>query len=166
MINLIAKANNDVISWCRCSSALAGLPGQLGCPWCGCGWLLNCTTCDKSFTYGRIVRVEYSYADFVRADMRSKGYEATDIDIKSDADLYHEMLSDFRHGDEVIYFDGCFFRVEETDVKFEGLFANHQFSQLPHFEAKLNPSILRTILGDKKYWIDREHPSSLRPAFG
>jgi len=46
----LVKASNDLISHCKCEYAPIGAPGQMDCPWCGCGWLFLCPKCRRAFT--------------------------------------------------------------------------------------------------------------------
>jgi hypothetical protein len=46
----LRKANDDFVSHCKCPKAdsLISSPGQMDCPWCGCGWLFICSRCNKA----------------------------------------------------------------------------------------------------------------------
>ncbi len=35
----LVKANDDLVSHCRCERTFIGAPSQIDCPWCGCGWV-------------------------------------------------------------------------------------------------------------------------------
>ncbi len=38
--------------------ALVTAPSQMGCPWCGCGWLFVCSRCRMEFTFTEAAEVE------------------------------------------------------------------------------------------------------------
>ena len=59
----LRKANDDLVSNCRCAKAeaLITAPCQMDCPWCGCGWLFICSHCRKAFTFAEAFEVEESW---------------------------------------------------------------------------------------------------------
>jgi hypothetical protein len=59
----LAKANDDLVSHCRCArpDALISSPCQMDCPWCGCGWLFICSRCRKAFTFAQAVEVNETW---------------------------------------------------------------------------------------------------------
>src|SRR5438874_12347121 len=61
----LRKANDDLVSHCGCdlTDALISSPGQLDCPWCGCGWLFVCKQCRKAFTFAEGVEIDESWED-------------------------------------------------------------------------------------------------------
>lgn len=159
MIKYVAKANDDVLSHCTCESPLAAVPGQLDCPWCGCGWLICCAECGRAFVYGRIVETNDTYESLVAADYKRRGFKTiTDDDIKNDAAMLAELLEPFDVGETVVYLDGLFFRLHERDLAFTGIFSKHDFGELPHAVAVREPTYLRSVLGNRTYWFDRERP--------
>ena len=156
MIKLLAKANDDVLSHCQCSTPLASLPGQLDCPWCGCGWLIGCTQCRRAFTYSRVVEVETDYEIFVQGDRRRGKYDDFDPSELKDCALWlEETLADIPVGRTVVYLDGMYFDVDAEPGLFKGLYALHELQHLPHFEALTRPSLLRATLGERSYWLER-----------
>lgn len=156
MVKYIAKANDEVISHCQCSDALAAGPSQLDCPWCGCGWLISCIKCRKAFTFGRVVEVDRTYADIARDDFTARGSSFDEEDIAGGAEWLAEAMADFNVGDIVVYLDGSFLKLDTTNFSYDGWFAQHDFDQLPHAAALKQPSALRDILANKQYWFDRE----------
>jgi hypothetical protein len=161
MIKLLAKASDDVLSHCQCSTPLASLPGQLDCPWCGCGWLISCTQCRRAFTYARVVEVETDYETYVQDDRRRGGYADYDPSELNDcASWLEDTLADIPVGKTVVYLDGMYFDVGANPGAFEGLYALHALERLPHFEALRTPALLRATLGELSYWLERALPES------
>jgi hypothetical protein len=152
----LEKANNDTLSFCQCESALASVPGQLDCPWCGCGYLISCTYCRKSFTYARVVEIDMTYAEILTADRKRGGYDATVDVVKSQADWLADVMQDFETGDLVVYFDGFFLKLDAADLELEGIFADHRLARLPHYDALSEPVALVGTLGNVEYWLSRE----------
>src|SRR5437868_4230473 len=71
--NYLRKANDDFVSHCKCNKvdALISSPGQMDCPWYGCGWLFVCNQCRRAFTFAEAVEVEESWE--VTADRSIRG---------------------------------------------------------------------------------------------
>ncbi len=157
MPNIIEKANNDGISWCECVEAIAAFPGQMDCPWCGCGWLFTCTTCRKAFTYGRIAETD-DLMSFLREDMKNAGMVPSVKVVTERNNFLVRQLKPFKVGDEVIYLDGRFFSVDKAPARFEGLHAKHSLKELPH--RARSSEVLTEILGDVAYWQERALPGS------
>ncbi len=156
MVRYIAKANNDVISDCKCADALAAGPAQLDCPWCSCGWLLTCIKCRKDFTFGRVVDVDRSYASIVREDFTNRGEAASEDEVTDGAEWMAEALADLKIGDTVVYLDGSYLPLDTTNFAYDGWHAQHDFDRLPHAVALEHPNALRETLGVKSYWDERE----------
>jgi hypothetical protein len=159
MIKLLAKANDDVLSHCRCTSSLASIPGQLDCPWCGCGWLIGCTQCRRVFTYACVVEVDTDYQAHVQSDRRRGGYADFDPPELADcASWLEDTLADIPVGATVVYLDGMYFEVDDKPGRFEGIYALHDLPCLPHHAALTDPAGLRATLGEPSYWVDRARP--------
>ena len=157
MIKYVGKANDDVLSFCTCQDALADVPGQLDCPWCGCGWMIGCMKCRKAFVYGRVVEIDSDYVTLVREDTRTSGFERDADEIRDIAEWMGAAMADFEVGQMVVYLDGYYLPID-TAGEIEGLYARHTFSSLPHKDAHLAPGVLEATLGDVRYWTDRERP--------
>jgi hypothetical protein len=61
-------------------------------------------------------------------------------------------------GDIVVYLDGSYWTADSTEVAFDGLYASHNLERLPHAEALSDPAHLDRMLGNPRYWLDRERP--------
>jgi hypothetical protein len=42
------------------------------------------------------------------------------------------------------------------NLRFEGYYATHDLVELPHATALREPNALRAMLGEKRYWLERE----------
>lgn len=123
---------------------------------CGCGYLIGCIKCRKTFTFARVVDVDRSYADIVREDFTARGAAFDDEDVENGAEWMAAALADTAVGDIVVYLDGAFLRLDTTNFAYDGWFAQHDFDQLPHAQALKQPTALQDTLGDKEYWLERE----------
>ncbi len=159
MPKFLFKANDDVISHCRCVGAPAMSTGQLDCPWCGCGWLIACSVCAKSFTYGVIRETEVPVVELGRRELRRRGLEnVSDQEIEDWAEAMESEFARFDLGQTVVYLDGHYWPLDARDIAFEGYFARHDLKRLPHAEALDRPEALMDLLADKSYWLERELP--------
>ncbi len=162
MTKFLFKANDDVISHCTCPAgeARAMSTAQLDCPWCGCGWLIPCVKCGKSFTYGVIKETDMDIMDIARTEVKARNLtdHITEEDIKDWAKAMAEDFNRFDVGQKVIYLDGSYFPLDAKNIEFDGYFAHHKLETLPHAEAIKNPSKLKEILYNKDYWFERELP--------
>jgi len=153
------KANDDVLSHCRCEGAPAMSEGQLDCPWCGCGWLIACSQCRKSFTFAEVRETDIPLLELGRREAEARGLkDITDEQVADWAEGMADTLSYFEIGDIVVYLDGLYWRIDETDIAFKGFYAAHDLKRLPHVEALNDPGHLDRMLGDPNYWFDRELP--------
>jgi len=153
------KANDDVLSHCTCTGAPAMSEQQLDCPWCGCGWMIPCSQCGKSFIFAEVRETDIPLLELGRREVEARGLEdITDEQVADWAEGMAETLSRFEVGDIVVYLDGFYWRINETDIAFEGFFAAHDLERLPHAEALDDPDHLDRMLGDPNYWLDRERP--------
>ena len=160
MVKWFAKANDDVLSHCRCSDTLAATTGQTDCPWCGCGWLISCRECHKAFVFAKIVEVDATYDQLLAEDAQRRGLKSvTQDDIRDVAASMERALAPFPIGATIVYLDGEYFLVDATNIEFEGLYARHKLERLPHAIALEQPEHLRAFLSDTKYWLAHERPN-------
>ncbi|MCA8970594.1 MAG: hypothetical protein KDC95_12445 [Planctomycetes bacterium] len=156
MTKYLFKANDDVLSFCDCKDEPAMSTGQLDCPWCGCGWMIACSKCAKSYIFAEVRETDESLRDIGRRVLARQGYgDITDEELQEWCEHMEESLEDFDTGDVVVYLDGEYLRVDEKDVRFEGYYASHDLKELPHARALQNPAELKRILGDGEYWRQR-----------
>lgn len=161
MPKFLFKANDDVISHCRCTDSPPAMSsGQLDCPWCGCGWLIACSTCKKSYTYAVVREIDTPLDELARRERTIRKLDDY-VDEEGIADwvtFMTEELEPFSDGQIVVYLDGGYFSVEARDVAFTGIYATHELPVLPHFEALDEPALLDRVLGNPAYWRARERP--------
>lgn len=159
MAKFLFKANDDVLSHCNCQGEPAMSPGQLDCPWCGCGWLICCSKCLKAFTYAVVQETKIPLVELGRREAQARGLrDLTEQDIQDWAKGMGDDLDRFEIGQIVVYLDGEYLSIDAKNISFEGYFAKHSFSTLPHAAALTRPAALRECLGEASYWIDRELP--------
>lgn len=133
--------------------------GQLDCPWCGCGWMIACSKCTKSFIFAEVREIDEPLIDLVRREAAIRGLTSlTEADFLDWAESMTEALAPFAHGDVVVYLDGVYWPVDSTNIEFTGFYASHKLARLPHAEALSDPGHLRAVLGEKSYWTERERP--------
>ena len=151
----IFKANDDVLSFCKCDSQPAMSPGQLDCPWCGCGWLIACSKCTKSYTFAEVKETDLSLEELAHIHYKAYGnMETTESDISNWTEWMAHLLEPLSIGDKVVYMDGHYIPIDTENVKIEGIYAEHEFDKLPHAFSK-DAEELRSYLGDPSYWFDR-----------
>lgn len=151
------KANDDVLSFCSCEGQPAMSTGQLDCPWCGCGWMISCSKCTKSFIFAEVRETDLLLEELGRREVEARDLTTvTDVEISEWAEGMEETLANFDVGDVVVYLDGSYWTVDSKDIEFDGYYASHKLDRLPHAEALSNPQHLEAVLGDEKYWIERE----------
>ena len=157
MPKFLFKANDDVISHCRCENEPAASTTQLDCPWCGCGWLISCSKCLKAFTYGVIRDVDEPIIEIGKREALKRGYDdITEAEHVAWAEAMENEFASYNIGQTVVYIDGSYFPVDASNVAFDGYFARHSFVTLPHWDALTNPAALRSVLGEESYWLSRE----------
>ncbi len=155
----LIKANDDVLSFCDCGNGYAAFPGQLGCPWCGCGWLFSCAECRRAYTFAKVVLVTEPWEDLARADLKARTDEEPGDDaIREWIEFMQGALEPLELGQICVYLDGSVIPVDKKNVAFDGWFATHDLSELPHAAAMAEPALLDRMLGDVSYWEERELP--------
>lgn len=149
----LKKANSDLIDFCDCDDGLIRSPGQMECPWCGCGWLFTSITCRKAFTFAVAVELETGWQDLAKRDLQGFGVkDPSKKDINDWITPMKQMLENVKLGQIYAYIDGCVFQKNSTNIKFEGLYARHKFTQLPHTKALSKPLVEKQVLSNPTYW--------------
>ena len=148
----LAKDNDDLISYCTCEEGLITYPLQVDCPWCGCGWLLACISCRKSFTFARGVEVSESWEELAARDLANGGFMTDDDLIKGWVDAMQSMLADVIPGKRYVYFDGFVVPADEMALRLQGLHRSHDLAFVPQVKALSDPSMFNNILANVGYW--------------
>lgn len=152
----LERANSNGICRCTCERSLVSSPVQMDCPWCGCGWLFTCMTCQKAYTFARGVEVDTPLEDLARRDLtRRRGRDPSDDDVAEWVEWMALMLEDVVPGVTYVYLDGFYLPADTTDLELEGVAAVHSLPTLPHVEALTDPRALSRTLADRAYWLER-----------
>ena len=153
----LARSRNAVCCHCTCKPGLVGVPGQLDCPWCGCGWLFFCITCRKGFTFARPVRVKQTPEELAEADFRGMFKRApSKKELRQWTTALGAFFGKLDEDEEYCYLDGVLVPISQEQVTVKGLFATHALKRLPQVMALKRPAILGTTLEDVDYWTSRE----------
>src|SRR5581483_203439 len=103
----LVKANDDLISHCRCTTAPIAWPAQMDCPWCGCGWLFVCSQCGKPFTFARAELLDEPIEQIARRDLRARrNEEPTPGDIAEWIEAMRILQKGIHPGRAYVYLDG------------------------------------------------------------
>lgn len=158
---VLKKASEDGVCFCTCKEGLVGVPNQLDCPWCGCGWLFCCVTCGKAFTFATPVEVDADLTELVRQDYLRRGYEEDELAelVEPGVEYLTDMYEDLEPGHEYVYLDGAIIdTATEPPIQFEGFAAAHDLAAIPHLAARQDPSQFDATVGDPEYWESRALP--------
>lgn len=153
----LERSSTDGLCFCECERALVAVPDQLGCPWCGCGWLFSCAFCGKAFTYAKPVSVNTPLAEIVERDFLGRGLKKDRSMIREGVDYMEWMLGQVQEGIEYVYFDGYPLPLDIKNIKLEGKFGVHLIKSLPHVKERKVPGTLEKELSRVSYWTRREH---------
>ncbi|MCA9035352.1 MAG: hypothetical protein KDA91_09485 [Planctomycetaceae bacterium] len=157
----LQKLNNDVVSHCSCEDGRVSFPGQMDCPWCGCGWLFSCVTCCKAFTFAKGVELDATWEEVATEAIRNSWEEEpTAEDVASWVEAMQELLECVEVGETYVYLDGAVIPADVDGVEFEGWHSLHKLDMLPQVEAIQNPSIVDDVLANKEYWMQTALPDS------
>jgi hypothetical protein len=151
----LRKANDDLVSHCKCdkADALITNPCQMGCPWCGCGWLFICGRCRKAFTFAEGIEVAESWKETgertVRALFRR---EPEPGEVKDWIAWMKILLEGFEPGERYVYFDGHVIPTTAEGVTVEGMHSRHALDFVPQVAALTDPGVRERLLGSREYW--------------
>ena len=157
----LRKANSDVINHCKCADGYISAPGQMDCPWCGCGWLFTCSVCRKAFTFAEAVEVDFTLEEMAQRDLqhwRRAGTAPSAEDIQGWVDFMRAFLRGVVAGQRYVYLDGVVIPTDAEGVTFEGMHSSHDLAVVPQVEALRDQSIIRDLLSNPRYW----HESALQ----
>lgn len=151
----LRKANDDFISHCRCdkTDALISSPGQMDCPWCGCGWLFICSRCGKAFTFAEAVHVDESWEESAKRRVRFFfKREPEPGEAKEWGEFMRTLLKDIRLGEEYVYLDGWVIPTTAGEVHIEGSHSRHDLEFVPQVAALDDPEVNTKLLSSPDYW--------------
>jgi hypothetical protein len=152
----LVKANNDLVSFCTCARTYIGAPGQMDCPWCGCGWLFICPKCRKAFSFARAEEVSLTWEELAHNDLDGKwGRQPTRQDVEEWIGFMKILLKSVQVGKTYAYIDGWVFPSEGRNIHFEGMHSRHDLSEVPQFAALNDRAALEKTLDKKEYWLAR-----------
>lgn len=142
------------ICFCLClpEEALIAEPGQMDCPWCGCGWLFACTRCRKGFTFAVAKEVPFSLREIARGDITRFGAQLSVLAVDTWVSDMTAMLHGITLGERYAYLDGAVHRADPgLVVRFTGLYGSHLLPRLPHCTPHATSQFLQDMLG-RGYW--------------
>ena len=153
----LVKENDEFISFCDCDQGPVGGPGQMDCPWCGCGWLFTCTQCRKAFSFAKAIETDRTWEELARDDLYGFAKEEPPAaDIANWVDMMQQMTEHIQLGQSYVYLDGFFIPADETDFEVRGWHAKHQFTKVPQVLALEDETIVEQVLGNPDYWTENE----------
>jgi hypothetical protein len=152
----LRKANDDLVSHCRCpkTDALITAPSQRDCPWCGCGWLFICSHCRKAFTFAEAVEVKESWEQ--TADRAIRGLfqrEPEPGQVEEWVGLMKILLKGIRPGEKYVYLDGWVIPTSAEGVRIKGWHSQHDLDFVPQLAALGDPGVRTGLLSAKEYWL-------------
>jgi len=152
----LVKANDDVISYCRCTTAPMAWPAQMDCPWCGCGWLFVCSHCGKPFMFARAEYIDEPIEEIGRRDLLARrNEEPSKEDVAEWVHVMRILQKGIEPGKLYAYLDGFCLPIDEQQIAFEGWAARHDLPHLPHVDALKNANVLDLTIGSERYWRER-----------
>jgi hypothetical protein len=150
----LVKDSNELISHCKCAAALIAAPGQVSCPWCGCGWMFSCVECRKAFTFARAVETDVPWEALALRDLtRFSKKEPSDEEIDGWVEAMRELHADVELGARYVYLDGMYVPTDATSVSFTGWHTTHILDFVPQVAALADPGRIRSILMNPDYWV-------------
>ena len=151
----LRKANSDVIDQCKCSGGYVSSPGQMDCPWCGCGWQFTCSNCRKAFTFADAVEVDFTLEEMAERDLqhwKRAGKKLSAEEVQEWVDFMQLFLRDLELGKRYVYFDGVVIAADADGATFEGFHSSHDLAVVPQVEALRDESIISDLLRNPQYW--------------
>jgi hypothetical protein len=151
----LRKANNDYVSHCNCdkTDALIASPGQLDCPWCGCGWLFICGKCSKAFTFAEGVMVNESWQDTANRTIRVKQQRnPLPGEVEEWIGFMKMLLKEVEPGEQYVYFDGFVIPTTASGITIEGWHSNHDLDVVPQIAALRGDEVWDLRLCSLQWW--------------
>jgi hypothetical protein len=152
----LRKANDDLVSHCRCaaSDALISSPGQMDCPWCGCGWLFICSRCRKAFTFAEAFEINESWERTADRTIRSLYQREPERgEAKEWIGFMKILLKGIQRSQQYVYLDGWVIPTTAQGVHIEGWHSQHDLDLVPHVVALSKPKLQASLLSSREYWM-------------
>lgn len=151
----LRKANDDFVSHCKCvkADALISSPGQMGCPWCGCGWLFICSRCRKAFTFAEGVEIDETWEE--TADRTIRGLyqrEPEPGEVEEWIGFIKILLKGVKPGRRYVYLDSYVIPTTAPGISIQGLHARHELGFVPQVAAMTDPEVRDRLLSSRAYW--------------
>lgn len=152
----LKKANDDLVSHCKCEPGWISAPAQMDCPWCGCGWLFACPKCRHAYTFAVAAPCDLTWEELAHLDLDTRYSEPpTEEDVDLWIELMQQMTEDLEEGQQYVYFDGWAIPVDAEGFDVEGVYADHQLPAVPQAVALEEPAIVEEVLANETYWRER-----------
>jgi hypothetical protein len=152
----LKKANDDLVSNCKCDDGRITYPPQQDCPWCGCGWLFSCIKCRQAFTFGVGIELDVTWEELATADWKGWGMQrVSKKNIGSWVTDMKRLTKNVEPGRIYACLDGQLFEKGARDIDFTGIYASHKLEQLPHVQALAERSTEEEVLANSEYWRSR-----------
>jgi hypothetical protein len=151
----LRKANDQLVSHCHCAAgaALIAEPGQMDCPWCGCGWLFVCVCCRRAFTFAEGIEINESWeATGQRAVRGFFGREPEGREVEEWIEFMQILLKDVERGEQYVYLDGYVIPVNAEGVSIEGWHSHHELDFVPQVAALSDQKVYDRLLCSEGYW--------------
>ncbi len=150
----LVKDSDDLVSHCHCKEAHITFPPQMGCPWCGCGWLFTCIECRKAFTFARGVEVNETWEETARRDLTNRwNAKPSKREVTSWVLAMQELLADVEVGKKYVCLDGAIIPADVDELDIEGWHSHHEFAFVPQVAALTDRSIIDNYLANREYWL-------------
>ena len=159
MYKVLEKANDDLISFCKCEEGAYASECQADCPWCGCGWLFTCVRCGMSFAFAKVIETEVSPQQVVQLEYSrrfEREFALDDDDVVEKAVWLNHEIMNLPRGTLCVFVDGKILPLNRINMEFDGRFAHHKFGILPQLAAHGSRSAIMKHLGNIHYWLERE----------
>lgn len=152
----LKKANDDLVSHCECTPTWVAAPGQLDCPWCGCGWLIICPKCRKAYTFAVVAPCDLTWEELAHHDLDTRYDEPPeDEDIEIWIDYMRAEMEGLEEGQLCVYIDGNYIPANLENFEFDGIYAHHQFARVPQVEGLTSDEAVGETLASYEYWTER-----------
>jgi hypothetical protein len=151
----LRKANEDLVCHCKCAKAdaLISSPGQMDCPWCGCGWLFICSRCRKAFTFAEAVEIMEPWEDTAERSIRGLYQRPPKSgEVEEWVGFMKILLKGIQLGAHYIYLDGWVIPTNADGAHIEGWHSQHALKVVPQVAALSDPEIRTKLLSSPQYW--------------